>query len=99
MTLVVLSVAALVVSLLVGSGAVGFFIKYGIRLAILEKLFDDKKRTLSEVKTGQEGMQTRLALVESAISKIEQMREDMMPRKEIESRFDALEELIKLKMP
>jgi hypothetical protein len=55
------------VGLVLGSGVVGYMYRAAIRLEVLERLFDEKKVTLSEVKTNQENMDKRLALVEAAV--------------------------------
>jgi hypothetical protein len=55
------------VGLLLGSGVTGYMYRAAIRLEVLERLFDEKKVTLSEVKTNQENMDKRLALVEAAV--------------------------------
>lgn len=55
------------IGLLLSSGAVGYHFKAAIRLEVLERLFEEKKLTLAEVKTNQDSMDKRLALVENAI--------------------------------
>jgi hypothetical protein len=55
------------VGLLLGSGVTGYMYRAAIRLEVLERLFDEKRVTLSEVKTNQENMDKRLALVEAAV--------------------------------
>lgn len=55
------------IGLLLGSGAVGYHFKAAIRLEVLERLFEEKKTTITEVKALQESMDKRLTLVEAAI--------------------------------
>jgi len=97
--IVVLSIIAIVVSALVGTGAIAFVFKYGVRLAVLEQLFTAKKQDLDSVRSSQETFNTRLSLVESAVIEMKQMLPELHKVSSMSDKLDRLVEGLGSFMP
>jgi hypothetical protein len=62
-----LTIIGAIISVFVGTGAIAFFLKYGIRLALLEELFKAKNETVKGLSQTQDEMDRRLYAVEQAV--------------------------------
>lgn len=98
-----LEIASFVVSVLLASGAVAFFVQYGTRLALLERVMETSQLV---------SLHPRLTLVESAVQEIKSALQDlkllpkiaaqlesihegfrqMVPRNEVEARWKATDD-------
>jgi uncharacterized coiled-coil protein SlyX len=76
-------VAALITSAILSSGALTFFIKYGVKMAVMEKMLDN-----SQLIT----LHPRLSLVESAVSEIKNSLADLKHLPKIAAQLEAMAE-------
>jgi uncharacterized coiled-coil protein SlyX len=76
-------IAALITSALLSSGALTFFIKYGVKQAVMEKMLDN-----SQLIT----LHPRLTLVESAVSEIKNALVDLKHLPRISAQLEAMAE-------
>jgi hypothetical protein len=88
----IISIIAIAASIVVGTGAVAFVFKYGVRLAVLEQLFAAKKQDLDTVRNNQEGFNTRLSLVESAVVEMKQMLPELHKLSAMSDNLDRIVE-------
>lgn len=82
--------AGFVASLLIGTGAVAFFVRYGTRLALLERLIET-----SQLIT----LHPRLSLVESAVQEIKSSLIDLKHLPKISAQLDGLGMALQLMVP
>lgn len=62
-----------VLALIASSGGIGWIYRQGVRLEVLERMFEDKKGTINQVKETQDNHDRRLAVVESAVVELKEV--------------------------
>jgi hypothetical protein len=95
----ILAIVTVVIAALVGSGAVRFYINYGTRLALIEdKMKESQLMTLHpRVNRLEDAVQEikavvhKVHLLDTVNSKLDEVRAQLIPRREVELRFENIE--------
>jgi chromosome segregation ATPase len=95
MTLAVaISIIGVIISALLGSGAVKFYLGYNTRLAIVERDTESSKKELKEVKERQSDTHTRLTVVEGSFARIEASLAKLHVLDTLQASFNAMKETV-----
>lgn len=85
-----LEITSLIVSLVLTSGAAGFFVRYGTRLALVERLVETSQLV---------SLHPRLTLVESAVQEIKASLQELKLLPKIASQLEAMQEGFRQMVP
>ena len=85
-----LEIAGLIISILLPTGAVAFFVQYGTRLALLERVVETSQLN---------SLHPRLTLVESAVQEIKASLQELKLLPKIASQLESLQEGFRQMVP
>lgn len=88
----IVSICSVLVALLITSGAVTFFFRYGIRMAIVERVTTDKHKELADAIKNQVEFHGRLMVLEGAVAEIKSYLPEL---KKINTMVEQLDRIAK----
>ena len=94
-----LEIAMIIISLLVGSGGFIFFIKYGTRLKLLEKSFEERVLRGDPLIIEHNNLKTDVTILKNNMLIINTVTEKLNTLAVINEKLDTLSEIIKTVIP